>query len=76
MSDIIKIIKSLQDSRILTDGITEIVNHEIKKIRTRISWSFVSTFRYFISTNSNFFSCKRHKWERSKWMKKRKRMHG
>ena len=31
MNDIIKIIKSLQDSNVLIDGITETVKHEIKK---------------------------------------------
>ena len=31
MSDIIKIVKSLQDSNALIDGITETVKHEIKK---------------------------------------------
>ena len=31
MNDIIKIIKSLEDSGILNDGVTETVTHEIKK---------------------------------------------
>ena len=31
MNDIIKIIKSLKDSGVLIDGITETVNHKIKK---------------------------------------------
>ena len=31
MNDIIKIIKSLEDSGVLIDGITEKVKHEIKK---------------------------------------------
>ena len=31
MNDIIKIIKSLKDSGVLIDGVTEIVKHEIKK---------------------------------------------
>ena len=31
MNDIIKIIKSLQDSNALIDGITETVKHETKK---------------------------------------------
>ena len=31
MNDIIIIVKSLKDSGILTDGVTEIVKHEIKK---------------------------------------------
>ena len=31
MNDIIKIIKSLEDSGVLTDGVTETVKYEIKK---------------------------------------------
>ena len=31
MNDITKIIKSLQNSSVLTDVVTEVVNHEIKK---------------------------------------------
>ena len=33
MNDISKIIKSLEDSGGLTDGVAEIVNHEIKKTK-------------------------------------------
>ena len=56
MNDVIKIIKSLEDSSVLVDGITETVKHEIKKKKTRrrISWSFVSTFSYFFSVIYNF----------------------
>ena len=63
MNDIIKIIKSLEDSAVLIDGVTETVKHEIKKkTRRPISWSFVSTFSRFISATSNFFSSERYKW--------------
>ena len=31
MNDIIKVIKSLEDSGVLIDGVTETVKHEIKK---------------------------------------------
>ena len=31
MNDIIKIMKSLEDSGVLIDGVTETVKHEIKK---------------------------------------------
>ena len=41
---IIKIIKSVEDSGALTDGVTETVNHEVKKTRWQISWSFLNTF--------------------------------
>ena len=35
MNDIIKIIKSLEDSSVLIDGVTETVKHEIKKQEDR-----------------------------------------
>ena len=60
MNDIIKIIKSLENSGVLIDGITETVKDEIKKTRRQISWGFVSTFSYFISAAS-----KRYKWKES-----------
>ena len=60
MSDIIKVIKSLEDSGVLIDGVTETVKHEIKKTKRKISWSFVITFSRFISTTSNFVSSKRY----------------
>ena len=31
MNDIIKVIKSLEDSGVLIDGVSEVVKHEIKK---------------------------------------------
>ena len=65
MNDIVKIIKSLEDTSVLVDGVTETVKHEIKETRIRISWSFVSTFSCFISTTSDFVSSKRYKWKRS-----------
>ena len=37
MNDILKIIKLLEDSGELIDGVTETVNHEIKKNRKLIS---------------------------------------
>ena len=40
MNDI-KIIKSLEDSSVLIDGVTETVKDEIKKTRRQISWSFL-----------------------------------
>ena len=49
MNDIIKVIKSLKDSGVLIDGVTETVKHKIKKTRRRVSRSFVSTFSHFIS---------------------------
>ena len=35
MNDIIKIIKSLEDSGVLIDGVTETVKGKIKKTKTR-----------------------------------------
>ena len=35
MNDIVKIIKSLKDSRVLTDGVTEIVKSEMEKRESR-----------------------------------------
>ena len=64
MNDIIKIIKSLEDLGVLIDGVTEIVKHEMKKTRRRISQSFVSTFSCLISATSNFFNIKTYKWNR------------
>ena len=65
LNDIIKITKSLEDSDVLIDGVTESVKHEIKKTKTRISWSFVSTLSRFISATSNFSSSEKYKWKRS-----------
>ena len=65
MNYIIKIIKSLEDSNILIDGIAETVKHEMKKTRRQISTCFVSTFSRLISATSDFFSIKRYKWKRS-----------
>ena len=49
MNDITKIIKQLEDSTVLIDGITETIKHEIKKQESR----FLSCFN---SAISNFFS--------------------
>ena len=58
MNDIIKIIKSLEDSGVLIDGVTETVKNKIKKTRRWISSSFTSTFSRFISTTCDLFSGK------------------
>ena len=65
VNDIIKIIKSSEDSGVLIDEVTETVKHEIKKTRRWITWRFISTFSRFISTTSDFLSSKRYKWKRS-----------
>ena len=58
MNDFIKIKKSLEDSGVLIDGVTETVKDEIKKTRRWISWSFVSAFNHTIKRISNFFISK------------------
>ena len=65
MNDIIKIIRSLEGSRVLIYGVSETVKHEIKKQKRQISWSFVSTFNCFNSETSDFFSSKSSKWKRN-----------
>ena len=64
MNDIIKTIKSLEDSGVFIDGDTETVKHETKKTRKWISWSFVTTFSRFNSAISNFLSNKRYEGKR------------
>ena len=44
MNDIVKTMKSLEDSGVSIDRVTETIKHEIKKARRRICWSFISTF--------------------------------
>ena len=65
MNDIIKIIKSLEDSGVLIDRVTGTVKHKIKKTRRSIFWSVVSTFSHTFHATSNFFSSDRYKWMRS-----------
>ena len=71
MNDIIKIKKSLEDSNVLIDSITETVKHEKKtkknkkKTRRWISSCYVSTSSRSISATSDFFNSKRYKWKRS-----------
>ena len=42
MNDIIKVIKSLEDSGVLIDGVTETVKHEIKKQEGRFLGALLS----------------------------------
>ena len=43
MNDIIKITKSLQDSGVLFDGVTETVKHEIKEQEGRFSGALLAS---------------------------------
>ena len=79
MNDIIKIIKSIDDSGVLIDEVTETVNDGIKKqeggFLGLISWSFVTTSSHSIITNSNFFCNRRCKWNYKRSYKIRKRIY-
>ena len=46
MNDIIKIIKLLEDSIVLVDGITETVKHEMEKTRRWISYHIFRTLAF------------------------------
>ena len=69
--DIIKTVKSLEDSGVLIDGVIEAVKHEIKKTRRWISWYFVSTFSCFSGTICDFFIGIKYYWKRSYDSRKR-----
>ena len=70
-TDDIKIIKSLEDSGVLINGVTEIVKHEIEKKK---EGRFYSTFGCFIGTTCDFFSGKICRWKSSQ--ESRKRIYG
>ena len=46
MQDLLKIVKSLEDSGMLLDGITETVKNEVKEQKGSF---FINAFRYFRS---------------------------
>ena len=62
MNDIIRIIKSLKDSNILIDDITETVSHEIIKKECKFLPALLALL---VVSSFGFFSCKRYKWKRS-----------
>ena len=64
MNYIIKTIKSLEDSNVLTDGITETVKHKIenKKMDFFLLCQYLGCF---ISATSDYFSSKSQKWKRN-----------
>ena len=62
MNDIIRIIKSLKDSNILIDDITETVSHEIIKKECKFLPALLAPL---VVSSFGFFSCKRYKWKRS-----------
>ena len=62
MNDIIKIIKSSEDSGVLIDEVTETVKKEVKKQEGGFL-SDLKRFTRFIGATSNFFSSKRYKWK-------------
>ena len=52
MGDVIKIVESVE--RLLIDGATETVKHEIKKAKSRISWDYNDTYGCFIDSTYGF----------------------
>ena len=73
MDDFVKIVESLKKSRLLIDGASETVKHEIQKSRSWISscydgtyGSFIdSTYGFFIDTACAFVFDKCYNWKRS-----------
>ena len=63
MNDIFKIIKSIEDLGVLINGVVEAVKYEIKKTRSQIYWSLVSTFSGFNKVTCDCFSGKLYKWK-------------
>ena len=61
MNDVIKIIKSLEDSGVLIDGVAETVRHTHTHTPTHTH----TQISCFISTTSNFLSSKSYKWKTS-----------
>ena len=57
MNDIARILKSLEDSGVLINRISETVKNEKKK--RQLSWSLVRTFCGFIRATSSFLLLKR-----------------
>ena len=64
MDDIIKMIKSLEDSRLLIDGVIEIVEQEVKNGKVDF-WCFTCTFGCCSSANFEFFGGERYHRKRS-----------
>ena len=75
VNDAIEIIKLLEGSCVLIDGVTETINmkqeitktviNNIKRTRRQISRSFFSIFSLFNNATSYFFSSQTCKWKRS-----------
>ena len=61
MNDVIKIIKSLEDSDELTDGVTKTVKHEIKKQEGQFLGAFLPPLAASIVQSV----ISRYKWKRS-----------
>ena len=66
MNDIIKIIKSLKDSAVLIDEVTEKVKRKINEQGGRFLGDLLAPLlAHFIITTSNFSTSKTDKWKRS-----------
>ena len=71
MGDIIKTVKSLEDSEVLIDGVTEVIQYEIKKEEGGFSGALLASFAATVVQTVIFFSGKRYYWKRSHESRKR-----
>ena len=71
MNDIIKIIKSLEDSGVSIDGVTETVKHEIKKQEGGFPGALSAPLAASLVRPVIFFSFERCTWKRSQKSRKR-----
>ena len=65
MDNIIRIIKSLENSSLLIDGVNETMKHKIKKTRRWIYLCFVSTYGCLINNFCSFLFDRKCAWKRS-----------
>ena len=66
MDDVIKIVESVE--RLLIDGATETVKHEIKKAKSWISWDYNDTYGCFIDECYNWKSIQKSKNRIRRWI--------
>ena len=71
MNDIIKVIKSLEDSKVLVDGITEAVKHEIKIQGGRFVPAFLAPLAASLVQSVISSVVKSYKWKWSQKSRKR-----
>ena len=71
VNDIIKVIKSVQNSGVLIDGVTETGKHESKKQEGGFLGALSQSLAASVVQTCNFFSGKRYYWKRSHKSRKR-----